>query len=772
MVGCASGEEAYTLALLLYGHALTVPVRPPIQVFATDIDEQAMAAARQGIYPDTIALDVSPERLQRHFTAKPGGYRVRRELRNLVLFAPHNLLRDPPFFRLDLIICRNMMISIDRHMQEQILQLFQFTLLPKGMLLLGSAESADAAPGLFTPFDNAGCLFQRRIISGLHPPPVPALPLVSEGHRRLAPAAPGRNTPTPSFDALAAQVLAQYGPPAVIVNQDAEIVYLARGAGRFLQFADGPPSSNLLKSFHPAEVVPPGAAARRAPRPISGVSGRSAGPDPPVRLQIGQALRQVSVAVQPLAELVWAQGHMLLLFYDIPDRGEAASLVAGDHEPLVHKLEEELRHTREELRAASEELETSKEELLTFDAELKHKVDELREATSNLLNLMASTALGTIFIDRELRLKRYTPSAQAIINLMPMDIGRPLAHLTHRLAYDTLIADATEVLATLAPVEREMVSQEGHWYLLRIQPFRTESDRIDGVVLTFVDITRRRAAEEALRANEERLRLLVESIEDYEIITYTLDNRVDSWNVGAVRIFGCSETEILGQDGAVLFTPEDRAAGMLAQEFRTALERGKAEDERWHIRKDGSHFYASGVMTPLHDTTMQGFVKVLRDLTERKRTEEALRESEARFRTVTDAVPQLIWTNDPDGRATYFNQRWYAYSGLSEEQSVGSDWQAIVHPDDAPASVEQWPQVLAAVAPFETDYRLRRADGAYRWYLGRNVPLRDVGGRITGWFGSATDIEELKQAEAVRRERAVLRQLVAAQETELMWRHA
>jgi two-component system, chemotaxis family, CheB/CheR fusion protein len=203
-------------------------------------------------------------------------------------------------------------------------------------------------------------------------------------------------------------------------------------------------------------------------------------------------------------------------------------------------------------------------------------------------------------------------------------VNRPLAHLTHELDYDQLIPDVTRVLAMLAPIEREVASRDDRWYLLRIQPYRTETDQIDGVVLTFVDITQRRAAEEALRASEERLRLLIESVEDYAILTVTPNNRVAYWNTGAERMFGYSEAEIVGQDSARLFTPEDHAAGVPTQEQEQALAHGRAEDERWHIRKDGSRFYASGVMTPMRDSTVRGFAKVMRDLTDRKQAEEAL----------------------------------------------------------------------------------------------------------------------------------------------------
>lgn len=246
---------------------------------------------------------------------------------------------------------------------------------------------------------------------------------------------------------------------------------------------------------------------------------------------------------------------------------------------------------------------------------------------------------------------------------------------------------------------------------------------------------------------EEHLRLLVESATDFAMLSLDTNGCYDTWNTGAERILGYTRKEVLGQYSALIFTPEDREKGEPEKEMQTALWEGRAEDERWHLKKDGSRFFASGVMTPLRDEngTHVGYAKIMRDLTGSHRAEAALRESENRFRTLSDTVPQVIWTNAADGTANYFNQRWYEYSGLSYEESVGLGWQAIVHPDDAPASVERWQKALAKGDVFDTEYRLRSRDGLYCWFIGRNVPLRDGEGRVTGWFGSATDIQELRE---------------------------
>jgi PAS domain S-box-containing protein len=290
---------------------------------------------------------------------------------------------------------------------------------------------------------------------------------------------------------------------------------------------------------------------------------------------------------------------------------------------------EELQAMNEELRSAAEELETSKEELqsvneelTTVNQELKLKIDELAISNSDFQNLINSTDIAAIFLDRSMRVKLSTPRAEDVFNLLPTDFGRKLSDITTRIKYEPLHRDIMQVLNRLQTIEREVQTQEGRWYLMRIMPYRTADDRIEGVAMTFHDVTTRHIAETEVRAAEERLRLLIDSVVDYAIFTIRPDRKVDSWNSGAERMFGYTAGEIIGHEYDVLFTPEDLADHVPQEELITARSSGHASDERWHVRKDGSRFYCSGVTTPIAGS--QNFAKVARDLTERRRSEVAL----------------------------------------------------------------------------------------------------------------------------------------------------
>ncbi len=684
VTGCATGEEAYSLAMLLTEHADRLSIPPTIQVFATDIDDQAIISARTGVYPDTIAADVSPERLKRFFTGEGQYYRVRREVRELVLFAPHDILRDPPFSKLDLVSCRNLLIYLNRQMQNRVLEIFHFALKDDGYLFLGASESADSLPALFSPVDKRHRIYKRRAANI----PFKAAPMMPmSGWSGAKPALPAQLAAplaeSFSFGELHYRMLEAYAPPSVLVNGDCDIAHLSERAGRYLRFAGGEPSRNLLKVAHPDIRL------ELRSLLLSATQGGGETRSRDMLMTLDGNPRLVRVSVRGVEAPRATPGFMLVIFDELgdPDQFSAGESPAsatdvpteGYPEVIVRELEEELQRTRdqlratieqyetsteelrasneelqamnEELRSATEELETSKEELqslneelTTVNNELKEKIEQLGHTNSDLQNLMAATDIGTLFLDRSLLIKRYTPRVQDLFNIIPGDLGRPLAHLTHILNYDGLTRDAEQVLDNLRGIEREVMTTDGRWFIVRTGPYRTMDDKISGVVITFIDVTERSQVAMRLRESEERLRLVIDSAQDYAITLMDAEGRVTGWNKGAEWIFGYTEQEMKGQPVDIIFTPEDRERGVPEKERAMADKEGRAIDERWHVRRNGERCYMSCVMAALREG--RGYAKIARDLTTQREQQEALDQSREELdQRMQDRSRELAETN-------------------------------------------------------------------------------------------------------------------------------
>ncbi|MEZ4730570.1 MAG: CheR family methyltransferase [Caldilineaceae bacterium] len=656
-VGCASGEEAYSIAMLLLEAADQVVNPPTLQIFASDLDAEALAIAREGCYPAAIAADVGEQRLARFFTKDDSHYRVRSEVREIILFAQHNLLQDPPFSRLDLILCRNVLIYLQRDRQEQIVTSFAYALREgaagPGYLFLGHAEASDSVSALFDSLDRRHRLYQRHTAA---PPFSPLLTLPLSRPTRLPAAREDvvvTATSTPAADHR--QLLEDLGPPSLLVDESYTVLHLSASVGRYLLPPGGTPTTNVLRLVRPELQAELRVALARAFATNQATATR------PIPVHFDGTIHLVSLLVRPQRKAGPARALIFFWADETPSTPAPLDLAPTDNSALVQQLEAEVQQTHhrlhvireeyettvEELRAANEELqsaneehtslleelETSKEELQsmneelqTVNQELKNKVEEVSHTHGDLQNLFAATDIATLFLDRNLRIKRYTPRTVELFNLTPPDRGRPLTHLRTKLDYGQLEADAQAVLAHLASVEREVQSRDDRWFLVRIRPYRTVEDYIEGVVITCVDITTNKQAAEALRRSEERYRLLVESTQEYAMFLMDPAGQITSWNMGAQRLFGYTAAEAIGVDAAMIFTEEDRQAGVPTQELATAAATGQANDERWHVRQDGSRFWASGVMESLHqpDGSLRGFAKVLRDNTERKTAEEAL----------------------------------------------------------------------------------------------------------------------------------------------------
>ena len=534
--GCSTGEEAYSLAMLVCEQLALEQRTRKVQVFATDLDERAIGIARSGSYPEAIVTDVPPSRLRQFFVKEDQHYRVRKEVREKVLFARHNLLSDPPFSQIDLIVCRNLLIYLDREVQHDILQMFHFALRPGGYLFLGTSESADVAGELFAPIDKRNRIFRARDVSSAgrraerQLPGTPGIPAPMETAGRLK---PGRK---PSYAELHHRALAQRMPPSLIVDLDGNILHMGEGVGRFLQLAAGEPSRNLLNLVQPNLRLALRSTLFQARQGTEAVTSR------PVNLADSELKLQVEITVQPYKDELAGSDCLLVVFEErAPDPSLPLPGVIRQTDSMVlNNLERELQRTRlllqetieqsevsseeltasneemqainEELRSASEELETSKEELqsineelLTVNYELKNKVEETDKVNDYLSNLIACTEIATVFVDRNLHIRWFTPRATDLFNILPVDTGRSLLDITHRLDYPALADDARAVAQGETVIEREIGGQDDHWYLARLLPYRSSEQKIDGTVLTFIDISSSHAAEERVRLGEERL---------------------------------------------------------------------------------------------------------------------------------------------------------------------------------------------------------------------------------------------------------------------------
>jgi len=679
VAACATGEEAYSIAILLAERARELEAPPMIQLFATDLDEEAIKAAREGVYSRTIEADVSEERLRRYFVKQHDGYKVRREMREMILFAQHDLLKDSPFSRVDLVTCRNLLIYLSRDAQRRLFEIFHFSLLPQGRLFLGTSESAEEVASLFAVIDKKNRIYMQRPVQRVGVP-VPVGPgtlaLALGAHRHAgagvsgsafgqapagAPAVKPPEARTPSWGELHFKLLEAVAPPSVLVDAEHDIVHLSPSAGRFLQYGGGEPSKNLLRSVHPGLRIELRAALYQAAQ----ANERTDVTVAPVEL----AGESVGVEIQAVPVKAGAADMFMVLFNARPLGSAAAEVLLPGRaaaDPVATHLDrelerlkarlrdtveqyeastqelrasnEELQAMNEELRSATEELETNREELqsineelTTVNHELKGKVEELGHSNSDMQNLMDATAIATVFLDRELRITRYTPSAISLFNLIASDLGRPLADLATRLDYPQLSDDAKRVLEKLVPIEREVGLPDGRWFLARLLPYRTLEDHIAGVVASFVDITPQKQSAAQLRSSEERLRLVVENATEYAIFSTDLERHITIWNSGAQRLLGHAEGEAIGRLVDMIFTAEDRAARAPELETDAALAQGRASDDRWHQRKDGSRFWASGVMMLMRDALGQavGFVKILRDQTAEREAQQALERSQA-----------------------------------------------------------------------------------------------------------------------------------------------
>ena len=558
--GCATGEEAYSIAIMLLEEAAKHELRPPIQIFGSDLDSKALAIAREGRYPSAIEADVNEERLRRFFSKEGDAYRVRQELRDIMLFAVHDLLKDPPFSHVDLISCRNVLIYLDRELQEQVCGTFYYAMNPGGFLIVGASESADYPPGLFRTLDRNARLYQSTATPGDKPRLLPSLlgPVRLREHvvqvaRGLSP------TSALSEAAIHRRAIEKVAPPSVLVDETHRVLHMSDNVGRFVQPSGGPLSADIVDLVRPELRFELRSALNRL------FEQRQWTLSLPILVRFNGSPHRVHLHVKSADDSDVVQPRTALVMF-IEGESVGEELAAADHDATsetVRRLTQELELTQgrlrtvreesdaanEELRAANEELQSINEELQTVNSELKLKLDTISRAHSDLQNLMAATDFSTLFLDSNLRIKRFTDRVSQLFSITPADEGRSITDFAHQLEYDDLIGDAQTVLANLAPVQREIHSRSGRWYDVRMRPYRTVDNKIDGVVIAFVDVSDRRDVEHTLRENEWQLqqlkRLLDLSLDP--ILVWDFDGGIQEWNRGCEELYGYTRDEALGK---------------------------------------------------------------------------------------------------------------------------------------------------------------------------------------------------------------------------------
>jgi two-component system CheB/CheR fusion protein len=630
--GCSTGEEAYSVAIVVVEAIERLKRRGEyaVQIFATDIDKEAVEKARQGTYPANIAADVSEERLQRFFTKEDSSFRIRKEIREMVVFAPQDIIIDPPFTKLDLICCRNLLIYFNAELQKKLIPLFHYTLNRDGVLFLGASETIGSFGDLFLALDSKWKIFQRRetlasLAAMVELPSVLLAPVAEKG--RVAAKAPKEIQSIP--EATQKLLLEGFSPPAVLVNSAGDIIYISGRTGKYLELSTGKAALNIFALARQGLGIELASAVRKALTLKEEVIRQGA------QVKVNGGHHLVDLVVQPIQEPEFMRGLLLVIFREVPavkqaGKGKRAANVARD--PIVDEMQKEIIHLRESLQTTTEEMETSQEELksaneelqstneelqssneelttskeelqslneelITVNSELQMKIEELTQSNNDMRNLLNSTEIATIFLDNELNVKRFTTQANRIFNLIQSDVGRPLTHIVSNLRYESMAKDVKEVLESLVYKEVQVQGTDDRWYSMRIMPYRTVDNVIDGAVLTLVDISTLKQLELELRQMSD----ICESSGE-AIIGRTLDGVIFSWNKGAERMYGYTAEEAKGKP-IDLIVPADRSDEMA--DILNQVKRGIHIEARETVRqrKDGSLARVSLTVSPIRNVS-------------------------------------------------------------------------------------------------------------------------------------------------------------------------
>ena len=789
VAGCATGEEAYSVAMLVLEQIERLANPPSVQIFATDIDTSALAHAREGFYTHTDAADVSAERLSRFFTKEGSGYRAVRDLRRIILFTNHNALKDPPFSKLDLVTCRNLLIYFDPIAQNRMMETFHFALTPGSYLFLGSSETADNSIDLYAVVSKQNQVYQSRQVAvrllSLHEPSRFLSRSKDETARLVKEKAILRQdlplTERISFGDLHQRLLEQYAPPSIVVNEAFEMVHVSPGAGRFLRVPGGEPTKDISSLILSGLRLQMRNALYNALHYRKNVEVRG------LTVVTGNGTELINLLVRPvLRPDDTARGYLLIVFEPAKEanKPDVLKIEAADVEKLSTHLEQELVSTKlelrfsnqqfevqteelkgsneelqamnEELRSVAEELETSKEELqsineelITVNQELKTKVDELSQSNNNFQNLINSLNIGTIFLDRNFYVKLFTPTVNELFSLMITDIGRSLFDISSKVNYADIKKDAETVLTTLQTVSREISVGDGLTYLMQTGPYRTTEYKISGVVIAFVNISARKQAEEASRVNERSLHMAISAARMFSW-EFDVVSQAYSFSGSAASILGVPESglPLTAEDVYTLVHPDDKE--LVEGLFAAFLKEGKDFSVDFRSLKQSGEVVWLSVQT-IVTTNAAGkpekLIGISQDISERKQAEEAVRRSEERYRAIFNQATACVSELDAAGNFTLVNDTFCLTLGYTEKELLGMNVREVTHPDNLEQCMKVFAEAVEQGLPSTEIKKLVRKDDSCIWLTESISCLENENGELKRVVAVGIDITNRKKAE-------------------------
>ncbi|MGV3503906.1 MAG: CheR family methyltransferase [Adhaeribacter sp.] len=804
VAGCSTGEEAYSLGILIREYLDQIGKEIEVKIFASDIDREALEFASKGLYPASALTEVSPQRLQDFFLQEEGQYKVAQRVRRMVIFSPHNVSNDPPFSRIDLVSCRNMLIYLNPLLQKKVLAKFHYALNLGGYLFLGSSESIGDMKN-FAEVNKKWKIFRNT--EPAHSLNLETFASLNNNRKALTPVLQGGNrdlTAKQLFqhnlaDILNETILEEFSYAAVFIDESFEMIH---GVGDYTHFLSLPQrhfTMNLLKLV-PADLsLTLGTMLRKVMRDKEKAIAHN------VQVHEKDRVRYLNIVIKPcLSEKKYFQKFILVVFHETSQQvagsqEQAVSWNDTRFETRVRELEMELQHTKEDLQSVVEELETSNEELQstneellssneelqstneelqslneelhTINAEHQYKIKALMELDDDLNNYFRSTDLGQIYVDRDLIIRKFTPAITRQINLIDSDIGRSIFQISNNLRYENFIEDLQRTIASGKIIEREVQDKSGSWYQMRMLPYLTQERKKEGAIVLFVDINELKnlhLLQAGILDSSPNIIMAVSSLRDKgsQITDFT-------WtmvNSQAQKLLNRPEKELLGkslrQECPVL------VEGDMFGNYVQVVETGEPLQTEQQLSWQGQDYWLQVVAVRLNE----GLVLTLQDIKDRKQHEqeliekrEELRDYADRQRMLLEAFPHITWTYQPQTEGVSFNQKYFDYTGQTPGQVA---WEQIVHPEDKRKNGQALTQALASQETATSEVRLRRQDGAFRWHLVRMVPFHSENNQLNMWVGTATDIQDTKEAEAatiklrLRQQKELLTAVLKTQEAE------